>query len=194
MVCVYWGWICRHLQSREIQTRLSSCPCQLSEPRTGRTKQGTKWRWGEQGKSRQQADEVYLSDPTIKSRVWLVRQPETVTLAKGSLIIIIIAGLFISPPCCAGFGAPAPFHSCFFTQPASLYKWCSVPNQSHKKTALPPLLCTTSFLFSLHPHRPKAVRLGCCSPEGMFSLWNFTASHSASRLQAGQPSWFIMLS
>lgn len=55
------------------------------------------------------------------------------------------------------------------------------------------MLYTTSFLFSLHPHRPKAVSLGC-SLEGKSSLWNLTASHSARQLQAGQPSQSIMLS
>lgn len=101
--------------------------CQLSRPRTRETKQGTEQRWGAQEESRQQPDEVYLTDPTIKSRLWLARQPEAVTLAKGSLIIIIIiTGLFISPPCFPGLTAPAPFHSCFFIQPASLHKWCSV--------------------------------------------------------------------
>lgn len=85
-----------------------------------------------------------------------MRQPEAVTLAKGSLIIIIIAGLFISPLCCAGLGAPAPFHSCSFAQPASLYKWCSVPNQSHKKQlclhcSAPPLSCS--------PSNPTALKL-----------------------------------
>lgn len=82
--------------------------------------------WVSQVESMQQPDEVYLTDLTIKSKVWLASQPEAVTLAKGSLIIIIIAGLFISPPCCAVLSAPALFHSYFFIQPASLYKWCSV--------------------------------------------------------------------
>lgn len=40
------------------------------------------------------------------------------------------------------------------------------------------MLRTTSFLFSRHPHRPKAVSLGCCSPEGKFTTKTSQRSHS----------------
>lgn len=66
--------------------------------------------------------EIYSTeiDETQKSRVWLVRQPEAVILAKGSLIIIIITALFDSAACFAGPIAPALIHSHFLIQPAAI--------------------------------------------------------------------------
>lgn len=87
-------------------------------------------------KSWQQPDEIYLTDPNIKSRVWLAGQAEAVTLAKGSLIIIItlhFTSLSHRPHSISVFFSFSQHH---YTRDV-----VSFPNQSHKK---PPLSCSPS--------------------------------------------------
>lgn len=87
-----------------------------------------------------------------------------------------------------------PIHSCFFTQPASLYKRCSVLPQSRSlksrpASSAPPLSCPASTPTAL-----KLSALVAVPRREKSNPWNHTVGHSARRLRAGQPMRFIMLS
>lgn len=106
-----------------------------------RARNHTEQRWGTRRENTSKPGEVYATDLTKKSRFWLVKQPEAVTLAKGSLIIINTARLFISPPCLLDpLHRPYSIPVFLFSKHHHTSDVVSFPNQSNKKIHSFPVL------------------------------------------------------
>lgn len=186
----HWrGWICFN-QEKYRRRQSLSVPAAWAKNRGNRAGHITTMRCTRQNQTADRWSLFNWSDHKIQSLISEAAWSRHSSQKKPSHRHLCWTRHFTSPLC----WTLGPIHSCFFTQPASPYKRCSVLPQSRSlksrpASSAPPLSCPAFTPTALKLSASVAVpRREKSSP------WNHTVGHSARRLRAGQPMRFIMLS